>query len=208
MKGSCAAPMAEFHPARAGPSVRTRSEPSELKAIGANPNRSRPVGYAGVSTADQNLALPEGADRSRMRKKNFTEHVSGAAIDRPAPFEAMKSVHEGDTLVWKLDRLARSARQLIDTVDALRERGAAFGGGRGYARRSEPSGRHDRRARCMLRFAVERLVCLTRLLRSVKAIKLPGRGAGKARPACRPETEARACLWAFLIRAGRGRSYH
>ena len=32
----------------------------------------------------------------------------------------MKSVHEGDTLVWKLDRLARSARQLIDTVDALR----------------------------------------------------------------------------------------
>ena len=75
----------------------------------------------------------------------------------------MKSVHEGDTLVvWKLDRLGRSARQLIDTVDALRERGAAFrsltdaldtttprgrlvfhifGGGRGYARRSEPSGR-------------------------------------------------------------------
>jgi hypothetical protein len=45
----------------------------------------------------------------------------------PALFEAMKSVHEGDTLVvWKLDRLARSARQLIDTVDALRERDAAF----------------------------------------------------------------------------------
>jgi len=81
----------------------------------------------------------------------------------------MKSVHEGDTLVvWKLDRLARSARQLIDTVDALRERGATFrsltdaldtttprgrlvfhifGGGRGYARRSEPSDRHDRAAR-------------------------------------------------------------
>ena len=86
----------------------------------------------------------------------------------------MKSVHEGDTLVWKLDRLARSARQLIDTVDALRERGAAFrsltdaldtttprgrlvfhifGGGRGYARRSEPSeSPRSRRARCMLRF--------------------------------------------------------
>jgi hypothetical protein len=87
----------------------------------------------------------------------------------------MKSVHEGDTLVWKLDRLARSARQLIDTVDALRERGAAFrsltdaldtttprarlafhifGGGRGYARRSEPSeSPRSRRARCMLGFA-------------------------------------------------------
>ena len=167
----------------------------------------------------------------------------------------MKSVHEGDTLVvWKLDRLARSARQLIDTVDALRERGAAFrsltearhddprgrlvfhifGGGRGYARRSEPSGRHDRAralhaevrdplgpaARwrplqlcwdpCIVGRApsATRLVCLTRLLRGVKAIKFAGRAAGKGRPACRPETEARACLWAFLIRAGRGRSYH
>ena len=157
--------------------------------------------------------------------------------------------------LWKLDRLAGSARQLIDTVDALRERYAAFrsltdaldtpsrrgrlvfhifGGGRGYARRSEPSGRHDRAARCMLRFATHwapphgwrplqlcwdpcivgrapsatRLVRLTRLLRGVKTIKFAGRAAGRGRPACRPETEARACLWAFLIQAGRGRSYH
>ena len=70
MKESCAAPIAEFHPARAWPSVRTGSEPSELKAIAANPNRSRPVGYAGVSAADQNLALPEVADRSPMRKRS------------------------------------------------------------------------------------------------------------------------------------------
>jgi Resolvase, N terminal domain len=142
-------------------------KPSELKAIATNPKRSRPVGYAGVSTADQNLALPEVADRSRMRKRSS---LSMSPVPQSIGlFEAMKSVHEGDTLVvWKLDRLARSARQLIDTVDALRERGAAFrsltdaldtttprarlvfhifGGGRGYARRSEPSGRHDRAAR-------------------------------------------------------------
>jgi hypothetical protein len=92
----------------------------------------------------------------------------------------------------------------------------------------------SRRARCMLRFATHwapphgwrslqlcwdpcivgrapsatRLVRLTRLLRGVKTIKFAGRAAGRGRPACRPETEARACLWAFLIRAGRGRSYH
>jgi hypothetical protein len=59
MKESCAAPIAELHPARA--------EPSKLKPIAANPKRSRPVGYPGVSTADQNLTLPEVADRSRMR---------------------------------------------------------------------------------------------------------------------------------------------
>jgi hypothetical protein len=59
MKESCAAPLAEFHPARAGP--------SELKPIAANPNHSKPVGYPGVSTADQTPTLPEVADRSRMR---------------------------------------------------------------------------------------------------------------------------------------------
>jgi Resolvase, N terminal domain len=168
----------------------------------------------------------------------------------------MKSVHEGDTLVvWKLDRLARSARQLIDTVDLARERRRVPKSDR-RARHDEPVGTpglphirrrprlcppirtfgspRSRRARCMLRFATHwapphgwsplqlcwdacivgrapsatRLICLTRLLQGVKAIKFAGRAAGRGRPACRPETEARACLWASLIRAGRGRSYH
>jgi hypothetical protein len=59
MKGCCAVPIAEFHPARAGP--------SELKPSAANPNRSSRLAYPGVSTADQNLTLPEVANRSRMR---------------------------------------------------------------------------------------------------------------------------------------------
>ena len=67
MKETCAAPIAEFHAARAGPMFELDPKPSELKAIAANPKRSRPVGYPGVSTADQNLTLPEVADRSRMR---------------------------------------------------------------------------------------------------------------------------------------------
>jgi hypothetical protein len=76
MKESCAAPIAEFHPARAGP--------SELKLIAANPNRSRPVGYAGVFTADQNLALPEVVDRSRMRKRSsLSMSPAPQSIDPP-----------------------------------------------------------------------------------------------------------------------------
>jgi DNA invertase Pin-like site-specific DNA recombinase len=87
----------------------------------------RLIGYARVSTADQNLALQRNALTDAGCEKIFTEHVSGAAVERPALREAMLSANEGDTLVvWKLDRLARSVRQLIDTVDALREKGAGF----------------------------------------------------------------------------------
>jgi hypothetical protein len=59
-------------------------KPSELKAIAAGPNRSRPVGYAVVSTADQNLALPEVADRSRMRKRSsLSMSPAPQSIDPP-----------------------------------------------------------------------------------------------------------------------------
>ena len=72
------------------------------------------IGYARVSTTGQNLALQRDALTEAGCVKIFTEHVSGAAIDRPALLQAQQSTHDGDTLVvWKLDRLARSVRQLI-----------------------------------------------------------------------------------------------
>lgn len=81
------------------------------------------VGYARVSTQDQDLALQREALTSAGCEKLFTEKASGAQRDRPALQAALHYTRSGDTLVvWKLDRLARSLKQLIETVEELEER--------------------------------------------------------------------------------------
>jgi hypothetical protein len=85
------------------------------------------TGYARVSTADQNLALQRDALTEAGCAKIFTEQMSGAVTDRPALHDALEFARSGDTLiVWKLDRLARSMKQLIETIETLRLRGIGF----------------------------------------------------------------------------------
>jgi DNA invertase Pin-like site-specific DNA recombinase len=85
------------------------------------------IGYARVSTVDQNLALQRDALTEAGCEKIFTEQISGAVADRPALHDALEFARSGDTLVvWKLDRLARSMKQLIETVENLRVRGIGF----------------------------------------------------------------------------------
>src|ERR1700758_5515871 len=91
----------------------------------AGDNTSKPMllGYARVSTVDQNLALQRDALTEAGCTKIFTEQMSGAVTDRPALHDALEFARSGDTLiVWKLDRLARSMKQLIETIEALRVR--------------------------------------------------------------------------------------
>ncbi|MCP4933207.1 MAG: recombinase family protein [bacterium] len=84
-------------------------------------------GYARVSTDDQNLDLQVDALKAAGCNKILTEKASGAKTDRKALATLLESVRDGDTvIVWKLDRLARSIRQLIDTVDMLKEKGVQF----------------------------------------------------------------------------------
>lgn len=81
------------------------------------------VGYARVSTQDQDLALQLDALSQVGCEKVFTEKASGAQRERPQLAEALDYMRAGDTLViWKLDRLARSLKQLIETVEALSAR--------------------------------------------------------------------------------------
>ena len=76
------------------------------------------VGYARVSTQDQNPALQLDALQAGGCEKTFTEKASGAQRDRPELKAALDYIRAGDTLVvWKLDRLARSMRQLIETIE-------------------------------------------------------------------------------------------
>ena len=85
------------------------------------------IGYARVSTVDQNLALQRNALTEAGCTKIFTEQMSGAVADRPALHDALEFARSGDTLiVWKLDRLARSMKQLIETIEGLRVRGIGF----------------------------------------------------------------------------------
>jgi len=85
------------------------------------------VGYARVSTRDQHADLQTDALTEAGCETIYEEAASGAQRDRPKLTEALAYLREGDTLVvWKMDRLARSLRQLIETVELLEERGIGF----------------------------------------------------------------------------------
>lgn len=85
------------------------------------------IGYARVSTADQDLALQREALERAGCEKLFTDKASGARVDRPGLAEALLFVRGGDTLViWKLDRLGRSISGLITPAATLSERQVDF----------------------------------------------------------------------------------
>ena len=85
-------------------------------------------GYARVSTDDQNPALQLTALQKAGCKTVFKDDASsGATTQRPALLRCLKKLEHGDTLiVWKLDRLGRSLRDLITMLDDLKKRGVKF----------------------------------------------------------------------------------
>jgi len=85
------------------------------------------VGYARVSTAEQDPALQLDALGVAGCWRVFTDHASGSREDRPELSAALDSLRSGDSLVvWRLDRLGRSLPHLIDTVTGLAGRGVGF----------------------------------------------------------------------------------
>lgn len=87
------------------------------------------VGYARVSTEDQSLDLQLDALRKAgvLEDNIHIDYASGANTKRPGLVFAIKDLREGDTLVvWRLDRLARSMRQLYPILDSIYIKGATF----------------------------------------------------------------------------------
>ena len=85
------------------------------------------IGYARVSTHEQTLALQQDALEKAGCEKIFTDTVSGSKAERKGLTDALSHLREGDTLVvWRLDRLGRSLRHLIDTITELNTRGVGF----------------------------------------------------------------------------------
>lgn len=87
------------------------------------------VGYARVSTIEQDLALQTDALISAGCKKDFIfiDKTSGAKEQRPGLDKCLQQLKKGDTLlVWRLDRLGRSMPQLVSLVEDLRKKGIGF----------------------------------------------------------------------------------
>lgn len=85
------------------------------------------IGYARISTADQSLDLQTDALKAAGCEKFFQDVASGAKDERRGLADAIEYARAGDVLtVWKLDRLGRSLKHLIETINQLHEKGVGF----------------------------------------------------------------------------------
>ncbi len=94
-----------------------------------NDNEPRMIGYARVSTNDQELNLQVDALKAQgvQEEHLFFDKMSGAKEDRPGLAACNEVLRGGDTLlVWRLDRLGRSMRHLVNMIEDLKERGIGF----------------------------------------------------------------------------------
>ena len=94
----------------------------------------------------------------RSCKRVFEEKASGGRWDRPELYKALEQLREGDVLVvWKLDRLSRSLKDLLHIMERVRDAGAGFRsltepyGGRGYHNLRRTDGYADARQLCRIR---------------------------------------------------------
>ena len=85
------------------------------------------IGYARVSTSDQRLDVQHEALRAAGCEKVYDDTASGRVADRPGLRSALDQLRDGDTfIVWKLDRLGRSVKQLVDLVSGFERDGVNF----------------------------------------------------------------------------------
>ena len=82
------------------------------------------IGYARVSTVDQNLDLQRDALEAAGCERLYDDHCSGGVVERPGLARALEILRPGDALVvWKLDRIGRSLAHVVELVGALQKRG-------------------------------------------------------------------------------------
>lgn len=85
------------------------------------------IGYARVSTEDQNLDLQRDALTKAGCERIYDDRLSGAKAERPGLRQALDQLRSGDTLVvWRLDRLGRSLKDLITRAEQLKEMGVGL----------------------------------------------------------------------------------
>lgn len=139
------------------------------------------LGYARVSTQDQNLAMQRTALTSAGCEKVYEDKISGTRAERPGLDKVLEMLREGDTLVvWKLDRLGRSVKHLVDLVSALAARGVHFKSLTDSIDTGTPSGRFFFHVMASLA-EMERELMVERTQAGLEAARRMGRKGGRRR---------------------------
>ena len=139
------------------------------------------IGYARVSTEDQNLALQLDALHAGGCTRIFQEQMTGSRMDRPGLVEAMSHLREGDTfVVWKLDRLGRGVKGLVDLVAELEKRKIHFQSLTDQIDTSTPAGRFFFHVMASLA-QMERELIVERTIAGLEAARRQGKIGGRKR---------------------------
>jgi DNA invertase Pin-like site-specific DNA recombinase len=139
------------------------------------------IGYARVSTQDQNLEMQRQALQAAGCNRIFEDTASGKSTARPGLQQALEFARTGDTLVvWKLDRLGRSVKNLVDMVLDLEKRGVQFQSVTDQIVTSTPAGRFFFHLMASLA-QMERELIAERTAEGLKVARAAGRIGGRPR---------------------------
>jgi DNA invertase Pin-like site-specific DNA recombinase len=139
------------------------------------------IGYARVSTQDQNLDLQVDALIKAGCQKIFDDKISGSRSERAGLAKALEMLRDGDTLVvWKLDRLGRSVKNLVDLVGDLQNQGIQFKSLTDAIDTSTPSGRFFFHVMASLA-EMERELTVERTRAGLEVARQLGRKGGRSR---------------------------
>ncbi len=148
------------------------------------------VGYARVSTQDQNLELQFSALKKIGCAKLYQDQLSGARNNRPGLQLALEVLRKGDTLVvWKLDRLGRTVKGLIDLVNQLHQKDIHFKSITDNVDTSTPSGRFFFHVMASLA-QMERELVAERTKAGLAAARSQGRVGGRKRKMTKSKIES------------------
>jgi len=152
------------------------------------------IGYARVSTQDQNLELQRQALTAAGCAKIYEDAMSGLRADRPGLAAAIEQLREGDTLVvWKLDRLGRTVKGLVELVESLHAKGIQFRSLTDAIDTSTPSGRFFFHVMASLA-QMERELIAERTKAGLAAARKAGRVGGRKRSMTPTKIEAARTL--------------
>ena len=147
------------------------------------------IGYARVSTDDQDTAVQVAALKTAGCERIYREKASGGRWDRPELHRLLDQLRKGDVLVvWKLDRLSRSLRDVLTIMERLEEAGAEFRSLTGAIDTTTPAGRMM--MQMVGAFAeFERAMLRERTKAGLDAAREEGRIGGR-RPTLTPQQQA------------------